>query len=203
MLWAYFDGSADERRELFITLGGIVSSEAIWPEFEKEWTAVLTACTISMRDYLRVKEENVFLRRPEAICVNSCCGSGLPPDPANPGAEYQTVIFYFDDNEPFLRQTKPVWEKGRKYRVGWPSQIDQMLSVFNRRVPALQAVDIIAWIANQSHMGDDRARALFPIIPLHGGMADFYDYERIKKEYGNDTERTDPFAYKALPPRRL
>jgi Protein of unknown function (DUF3800) len=257
MLKAFFDSSRDEKYGRCISLAGIVSSEAIWPEFEKQWMAVLEsygleefhmtdamaippqgefkgwterriksvlndlvntvakfagreslpkgkefllkACTVKMEDYFKVKAENIYLRRPEAICVNSCCGTGLPPDPANPGAEYQSVIFYFDHNEPYLRHIKNNWDRGKKYRVGWPSQVKDILPISATNVPALQAVDILAWTANHFHMGDDRARSLFFIIPLSGGIHDFYDYETIKKEYGNDKKGTDPYAYKARP----
>jgi hypothetical protein len=47
VLWGYFDGSKDEVRGRCITLAGIVSSEAIWPEFEKKWMAALQSYGVS------------------------------------------------------------------------------------------------------------------------------------------------------------
>jgi hypothetical protein len=43
MLKAYFDSSGDQN---YISLGGMVSSEANWPEFEKHWVFVLRSHSI-------------------------------------------------------------------------------------------------------------------------------------------------------------
>lgn len=42
MLKAYFDASGkNDPATRILTLGGLVASEAVWPDFEKEWQAVL------------------------------------------------------------------------------------------------------------------------------------------------------------------
>jgi hypothetical protein len=242
MLKAYFDSSGDQN---YISLGGMVSSEANWPEFEKHWVFVLRShsihefhmsvamakrgqflgwtdeavekitkdlvnvlgrfigpefiiktCTVKMEDYRRVKAENIHLRRPEAICVNFCCGTGLPPDKSDPDSPYQKVVFYFDHNEPYLRTLYSNWQNRRK-NPGWPRQIQNIESVTSK-VPALQAADVVAWIANAFYKGDTRAEGLFPIIPLSGGIYAFYDYETIKRDYGDDKPGADPYADKGL-----
>src|SRR5262249_13982608 len=140
-----------ERTDPYISLAGLVSSEANWPEFEKQWRSVLQSyplrefhmsaamnrrkqfanwtdealnkittdllnvllkfpgpefilksCTVKMEDYRKVKKENIYLRRAEAICVNFCCGTGLPPDKSDPDSQYPKVIFHFDRNELYL-----------------------------------------------------------------------------------------------------
>jgi Protein of unknown function (DUF3800) len=243
VLKAYFDSSGN-KEDQYMSLAGIVSSEANWPEFEKRWMAVLKSyslrefhmsaamakrgqfaewtdeavkkitndlvnvlgrfpgpefilksCTVKMEDYRRAKAENIHLRRPEAMCVNFCCGTGLPPDKSDPDSLYHKVGFYFDRNEPYLRTICSNWQKRRRHS-GWPRQIHSIQSVTAGNYPALQAADVVAWIANGFHKGDTRAKPLFIIIPLSGGMHEFYDYERIKSDYGNDRTGVDPYAYK-------
>jgi hypothetical protein len=46
MLKAYFDSSKDDQ---YISLAGIVSSEANWPGFEKHWLSVLKS--YSLREF--------------------------------------------------------------------------------------------------------------------------------------------------------
>ena len=245
-----------------MTLACIVSSEAIWPDFEQAWSSVLAnaphplkafhmapamsrkrhpfnkdwtkdevdalvrqltktidsfaakhwgmefvvkTVTIDLREYRKYKLENVHLRTPEAICVNFCCGTALPQDNANPGAEYQDVLFYFDRAEKFLRTIRSNWIRGKKHLRkepepsggGWPTQVKDILPVNADNVPALQAADVVAWITNGFYKGDDRARPLFQRL-FPGRMRKFYDYETIKKEYAGDTKGTDPWAHKAL-----
>lgn len=259
VLKAYLDSSQDERGIEFMTLGCIVSSEAIWPDFEQAWSSVLDkaphplksfhmapamsrkthpfnkdwtkdqvdelvdqllmvihrfamrsfgrefvikTATLNLTDYRRFKLENIHLRRPEAICVNFCCGTPLPTDKANPEAELQDVIFYFDRQEKFLRTIRSNWIKGKKYlnknqHGGWPKQFKEMLPLSAEDIPALQAVDVVAWITNGRYKGDDRAKRLFPKL-FFGRMTKVFDYKAIKEEYAGDKKGTDPYAYKAL-----
>jgi hypothetical protein len=162
------------------------------PEF------LIKSCTVEMKGYQTAKKENPHLRRAEAICVNFCCGTGLPPDKTDPDSPYPKVELYFDRNEPYLDTLYSNWLKRRKHQ-GWPSQIQQIKSVKACDCPGVQAADLVAWIWNAFHRDDSIARCFFPIfLDLLGGMHKFYDYELIKRDYGNDKPGADPLAYKAL-----
>jgi hypothetical protein len=239
VLWGYFDYSKDEVSKRCITLAGIVSSEAIWPEFEKKWVEVLRlygvsafhaadafareeefvgwtdeqvmqcvwalyrvigeaagrqfvikACTVKLDDYRKAKAGIPTLREEQALCVDYCCGTALPdPDEhERPGGAHSRVIFYFDQNERFRHYIKRVWDKERKSRSGWTTQVKDILEVSAQGIPALQAADVIAWIINGYYKGDTRAKALFSsvkVLSLNYALFRYYDYEQIQRQYGN------------------
>jgi hypothetical protein len=237
VLWGYFDYSKDEVGKNFITLAGIVSSEALWPEFEEKWAAVLRsygvsafhaadafareekftgwtdeqvmqcvwalygviweaagrqfvikACTVKLDDYRKAKAEIPTLREEQALCVDYCCGTGLPDEHGSPGGAHSRVIFYFDQNERFRHYIKRVWDKERKSRSGWTTQVKDILEVSAQDIPALQAADVIAWIMNGHYKGDTRATVLFPavtVLSLRHALFRYYDYEQIQRQYRN------------------
>ena len=238
MLKAYFDKSADEREQYFLTLGGIVASGLLWDEFQKQWLAILEeygidffhmapamanppgrpfkgrnteemralakrllnlmgqfkgpeflikSCTINLLDYERAKRENPKLRTKEAICVNFCCGSGLPLDAERPDAEHQEVELYFDVGEKFKDRIDRVWQrlKKRKNHPGWVDQIFSIGTVSSEDVSGLQAADIVAWTVRGHYCGHEHASAFYLFLTVMGGLHGFYDYERIKTEYAN------------------
>ena len=114
------------------------------------------------------------------------------------------VEFYFDRNEPYLDTLYSNWAKRRKRRAlhsecGWPLQIQEIKFVKADDFPGIQAADLVAWIWNAFYKDDTIAKSLFPMfLDLLGGMHKFYDYELIKRDFGNDKLGTDPLGYKAL-----
>jgi hypothetical protein len=152
----------------------------------------LKTCTVDLKAHALVEEElrvqQKVLRPPESICVDYCCGSDWPVDPAAPNERLQIEMF-FDQDEPFLHKINSVWQRARKSaRTGWPGQVKKIDFIVNNDrspVPAIQAVDMIAWLMNARYCGNKREQGLSFMLQLLTRYRAFFDYERIKERYPN------------------
>ena len=88
-----------------------------------------------------------------------------------------------------MKRIDRVWRKERKrQKTGWPRQIKQIQSVINddiTPVPAIQAVDLVAWLMNASHCGNPREQYESAWIRMLSQHVAFFDYDRIKECYPN------------------
>lgn len=143
------------------------------------------SCTVNLEEYWKFAKEILVLPTPEEICINACCGSGLPEDEENPGAEFQQVELYFDIHEDFRHKIQEPWERGkRKHAGGWINQVQTIATICAEERPPLQAADLIAWTANAYHRKHERAKKLYPIMrSTIIGLHIFYDYGRLVSEY--------------------
>ena len=144
-------------------------------------------CTIDLDDYRKLKTRIPDLRTPEEICVNFCCGSGLPPDDANPNAEFQEVEFYFDVGEQFRKNIQRSWDRLRARKTpGWSAQVKAIDTAVASETPALQAADLVAWIAAAQHRKIERAKPYYYALHLVlTGMHPFYHYQKLMSDYPN------------------
>ena len=237
VLSAYFDGSGktNNKKETILTLAGLVSSDAAWPDFEREWQQMLgwyglrafhttdamsggrafkgwgeekirtlvrqlltiiskfygrkmyfKSCTIQLEDYRRARREISYLDKAEAMCVDFCVGSGLPPDDSNPGKEFQEIGLYFDMDEDFLKTIDPIWRQIRKRRrqFTWAHQVKFLLPLPSDQTPAIQAADLLAWIVGGHYRKREKAESFYPYVKnILLGMHRVYDYKSILRDY--------------------
>jgi hypothetical protein len=182
---AFRDWSEKNIERLVTTLINILGAFNEEPMFIK-------SCTIDLQAHARVKDElklrRKVLRPAESICVDYCCGSDWPIDPAAPN-ERLKIEMLFDRGERFLNKIDRVWRCARKKKTtGWPRQIQQIFKVVNDEispVPAIQAVDMVAWLMNAWHCGNKREQGLSFMLHLLSSYLTFFDYERIKERYPN------------------
>jgi hypothetical protein len=169
----------EEAHRLVKELLNIIGKFRGSPEF------LVKSCTVDLAAYNNLKNtEGTALRTKEEICVNVCCGSALPSDPDSKPGELQKLELYFDVKEKFKDRIERVWSRHIKRRVH-PTWVDQIVSIAPVRqmeTPALQAADTVAWAVNAFYCGDERARAYFFMMRI-GQLHEFYDHERIKKEF--------------------
>jgi hypothetical protein len=112
-------------------------------------------CSIDIDDYNKLKAAEPSLIDKYSMCTevafNGCVGT-------DSGEERQpnTIFLYFDNNEKFMHKIRRVWEKKKKLLdVGWPRQIAEIWPVSRKDYPAIQAVDVLAWLDHRHHVHGD------------------------------------------------
>lgn len=106
------------------------------------------SCTVLMGAYNEAKSQFPALRKPEAFCVNYCVG-GLQLTEEQLQSEPRPILLYFDRNEGFLHTVNRVWERHRKKKTGWPSQVRNIIPADRFEYFPIQAADMLAWIVNR------------------------------------------------------
>jgi hypothetical protein len=141
------------------------------------------SCVVNLDDYQKANTDVPRLKNPEAICVDFCCGTPVPPEEATPvDQQHSDIIFCFDKNESFLKFIDQAWRRRRKRRRGgWPEQVRNVLKASSTQEPGLQAADLIAWSTNAVYRGVERA---YPYVWLNVlmGMHAYFDYGQILEE---------------------
>jgi hypothetical protein len=138
------------------------------------------SCIIDLDAYDRAKTLFATLKNPEAICVDFCCGSAVPPDESvQADQQYSSIIFCFDQNEEFLKFIYSAWQRRRKaHRGGWPEQVKDIVKGNSAYEPGLQAADLIAWSTNSAYRGIERSYP-YAFLNILMGMHKFFDYDNI------------------------
>lgn len=141
------------------------------------------SCTINLDDHQKAKALVPRLKEPEAICVDFCCGTPVPPEEdAPPNQLYSDIVYYFDQNERFLKFIDRAWRRRRRRRRGgWPQQVQRITKASTGEEPGLQAADLIAWSTNATYREVERAYPYF-WLNVFMGIHAFFDYEQILQE---------------------
>jgi hypothetical protein len=167
----------DRRRSLLTSLFNVIASFR-----GASYHLLARSCTVLLDDWRLAKEKLPMLRSPEEICVNSCVGGlALPRECVG---ERRPVQLYFDRNEKFMHRVRRVWER-RKRQPGKFSQIDTIEKISSRHY-ALQAADLLAWIANRQKLHRQEAfvdslRVMAILMIEHPSLR--YDLETIFDHY--------------------
>lgn len=147
------------------------------------------SCTINLRDYMRFAKEILKIIPAQQICINMCCGSGLPVDEEDPSNGFPEVEFYFDINEQFRKHIQESWEwlKARDDK-GWSKQVKQIGTAAAYKTPALQAADLVSWTVNAHYRGVERAQSIYKGLKASLVQLDaFYDYNRLVREFDKNS----------------
>jgi len=113
----------------------------------------IRSCSVDMKDHASVAAQIPLLRSAEAMVVDYCVGGLNEALTAKELEGERPITLYFDANERFMNVIFGIWQRERN-RPGWPRQMREIRSV-TASEPAIQAVDIYAWLSNRRHtIGD-------------------------------------------------
>jgi hypothetical protein len=104
------------------------------------------------------------------------------------------VSIFFDQNEPFIRHLKPVWQAGkadlrRSKGNGWPLQIRSVEPASGKVHTILQAVDLLSWVIRCRYEYGDKlidpkvVLLMFPFMAAAGVQGGFMDAASIQVFY--------------------
>ncbi len=113
-------------------------------------------CEINLAEYSKVNVQNARRKSPEAVCVDYCVGQRAILEACDVGQD-DVIKVYFDQGEPYLRMIDRVYRQMRKRRMGWSTQVAEVLAIDSLRNPQLQIPDLIVGLRSYGEKYQDHA----------------------------------------------
>jgi hypothetical protein len=151
------------------------------------------SCTIYMDDYDRAVSEGFKLSDPHRICSHICAGTASNQQaivqenlPVNQLVKIESIDFFFDKNEKFLRHFYSAWMEKRKTKdaedyLAW-QLINCVAPIEMRKNPPLQFADMYAWARNRCAGFGDHVNLCRTIIGATDASEWNLDYEILTKK---------------------
>jgi len=115
--------------------------------FKDRIKLICTSLTVDLAEYRRLAVRP-DIKPPEAVCVDFCISHLF----AHPNFGQEVADLVFDGNESFQRHLNYTWSRNKSNRASRFSSIRILQSPDMRKMPSMQAADLLAWAANRRYV---------------------------------------------------